>query len=272
MDLVSLLYPTSNIDFCALFSYHRPFGAFSNVRSAHQIYLASSGFGMTFCVIKIGGSLIEVSREIVRGLVSLSQEGGSFLVVPGGGPMADLVRDLFDRYHFSEETAHWMAVLAMEEYARFLADGTGADLTDEISRPDSGVRILLPYRPLMRDDRGLEHSWDYTSDSVAALVAARLSADLVKATDVEGVILEGEVAGEIRAEKLIGRETCIDQGALRILRRSGKSCLVLDGRDPNRFIANLRAGEGGTLIRGRSVGRSGPDVRESLYPGIDQST
>ena len=205
---------------------------------------------MTFCVVKIGGSLIEVSRDIVKGLVSLSHEGGTFLVVPGGGPMADLVRDLFDRYHLSEETAHWMAILAMEEYAHFLADGTGASLTDEISRPDSGVRILLPYRPLREDDRGLEHTWDYTSDAVAALAAARLSADLVKATDVSGVILEGRVEVEIPAERLIGRKSCIDQGALRILRRSGKSCLVLDGRDPSRFIANLREGEGGTLIRG----------------------
>jgi aspartokinase-like uncharacterized kinase len=205
---------------------------------------------MTFCVVKIGGSLIGVSRDIMKGLVDLSRKGDAFLVVPGGGPMANLVRDLFDRYHMSEETAHWMAILAMEEYAHFLADGTGASLTDEISRPDSGVQILLPYRPLMQDDEGLEHTWDYTSDSVAALVAARLSADFVKATDVEGVILVGGVLDEIPAERLIGRKTCIDQGALRILRRSGKSCLVLDGRDPSRFIANLKAREGGTLIRG----------------------
>ncbi len=227
---------------------------------------------MTFCVIKIGGSLIEVSRDLVKGLSRLSQEGITFLVVPGGGPMADLVRDLYQKYDLSEETSHWMAILAMEEYAHFLADETGAILIDEISRPAAGVQILLPYRPLMKDDQGLLHSWDYTSDSVAALVAARLGADLVKATDVDGVILEGEVASEIEAKSLMGKETCIDQGALRILRRSGINCLVLDGRDPKRFIANLKTGKGGTLIRGRSVGRSGPDVRESLYPGIDQST
>jgi aspartokinase-like uncharacterized kinase len=205
---------------------------------------------MAFCVIKIGGSLIDVSRDIVKGLVSLSQEGGAFLVVPGGGPMADLVREIHQRYRLSEETAHWMAILAMEEYAHFLADGTGAALTDEISRPVAGVRVLLPYRPLMRDDKGLEHRWDYTSDSVAALIAWRLAVDFVKATDVDGVILEGEVKREISAESLIGKDTCIDQGALRILRRSGRRCLVLDGRDPTRFIANLKTRRGGTLIRG----------------------
>ena len=205
---------------------------------------------MTFCVVKIGGSLIEISRDIVEGLVSLSEGGDVFLVVPGGGPMADLVRGIYNRHHLSEETAHWMAILAMEEFGRFLADGTRAILTREISRPDSGVEILLPYIPLLRDDRGLEHTWEYTSDSVAALVAGRLSADLVKATDVDGVILDGRIAREVPADGLIGIETCIDQGSLRILKKYGRSCIVLDGRDPDRFIANLKAGKGGTLIRG----------------------
>lgn len=226
---------------------------------------------MNFCVIKIGGSLISVSRDIVRGLGALSGDGEPFLIVPGGGAMADLVRGLYDEYHLSEETAHWMAILAMEEYGRLLADGTGAALTAEISRPASGVWVLLPYRPLLENDRELRHSWDYTSDAVAALVASRLKVDLVKATDVDGIFLHGRLADEVLAEELIGTETCIDQGSLRILMESGRSCLVLNGTDPDRFIAKLMAGEGGTLIRGRGVGRSGPDVRESLYPGIDQS-
>ncbi len=227
---------------------------------------------MTFSVVKIGGSLISVARDIVRGLVALSTDDFSFLAVPGGGPMADLVRRLYDEYALSEDTAHWMAILAMEEYGRFLADGTGASLTYEISRPSSGFWVLLPYRPLMEEDRGIQHTWDYTSDAVAALVASRLKADLVKATDVEGVFLDGRLVDEIQAVDLMGRESCIDQGSLRILMKSGRSCLVLNGRDPDQFIANLRAGKGGTLIRGGGVGRCGPDVRESLYPGIDQST
>ncbi|MGB3944053.1 MAG: uridylate kinase [Methanothrix sp.] len=227
---------------------------------------------MNFSIIKIGGSLIDVSRDIVRVLVSLSAGGRSFLVVPGGGPMADLVRELYDKYGLSDEAAHWMAILAMEEYAYFLADGTGAALTEEMRPPASGADVLLPSRPLMRDDRGLLRNWDYTSDSVAALVAQRLGADFIKVTDVEGVMLDGRIAAEIPAESLIGERTCVDQGALQILRSSGRSCLVMDGRVPDRFIANLKAGKGGTLIRGGGVDRSGPDVRESLYPRIDQST
>jgi aspartokinase-like uncharacterized kinase len=202
---------------------------------------------MPFYVLKLGGSLMNVARELVSALLGLTTEGYSFLIVPGGGPMADLIRDLFSRHGISQESAHWMAVLAMEQYAYFLADGTGAKLTRKIQRSD-GLEILLPYQALLDDDRGLGHSWNYTSDSIAALVSIRLDAPLIKATDVDGVILDGRVVDEIRASELFGRETCIDQGALHLLK--GRYCHVLCGLDPARFVSMLRAGEGGTVIVG----------------------
>jgi aspartokinase-like uncharacterized kinase len=198
-------------------------------------------------VLKLGGSLIDCSRDLIMALSDLSAYGYSFLVVPGGGPMADLVRDLCKRHELSGEAAHWMAILAMEQYAYLLADGTGARLTWEIRRP-SGVEVLLPYQVLQKDDRGLEHNWDYTSDSVAALVALRLDAPLIKATDVDGVILEGMVVREVSADHLRGMESCIDQGTLHLLQ--GRSVRVLNGTDPQRFVEALKSGEGGTIIRG----------------------
>jgi len=205
---------------------------------------------MPFCVVKIGGSLIDRSQEIVRNLVELSLEGYRFLVVPGGGPMANLVRDLFQRCELSQEASHWMAILAMEQYAYFMADGTEAKLIQEISEPENGVCILLPYNALLADDAGIEHNWNYTSDSVAAEVSCRLGTFMVKATDVDGVILEGKVTKDISAEDLFGKTTCIDQGALEILSRYGRSCLVLNGTDPKRFVMNLKRKRGGTLIKG----------------------
>jgi aspartokinase-like uncharacterized kinase len=209
---------------------------------------------MPFFVLKIGGSLIDCSRDLIRALCGLAKEGYSFLVVPGGGPMADLVRDLFSRHQISQEAAHWMAVLAMEQYAYFLADGTGAGLTREIRHPKDGcpgVEVLLPYQALREDDGGLEHTWDYTSDSIAALVARWLDAPLIKATNVDGVLLEGELAGEVSAGSLVGRESCVDQGTLHLLQDGrGRSCWVLNGTDPRRFISAIRERRGGTIIKG----------------------
>ena len=202
---------------------------------------------MPFYVLKLGGSLMSVSRDLVRALLGLTAEGYSFLIIPGGGPMADLVRDLFSRYSISQEAAHWMAVLAMEQYAYFLADGTGAALTRAIQRPER-LEILLPYQALLEDDSGLRHSWDYTSDSIAALVAMRLNAPLIKATDVDGVIMDGQVMKEVQASALLGRETCVDQGTLRLLK--GRSCWVLCGLDPARFVSSLKEGMGGTVVKG----------------------
>ena len=208
---------------------------------------------MPFCVLKLGGSLIRVARELICRLSDLAQEDYSFLVVPGGGPMADLIRDLSILYPITQETMHWMAILAMEQYAYFLADGTCARLTNEIKFPAGrGIEILLPYQALLRDDGGLQHNWEFTSDAVAALAALRLEAPLVKVTDVDGVILQGNIVPEISASSLIGKKSCIDQGTLQILLSAGKgkSCWVLNGSNPSSFIASLKKGVGGTLIMG----------------------
>lgn len=207
---------------------------------------------MPFYVLKMGGSLMPCSRDLVRSLLDLGKEGYSFLVVPGGGPMADLVRQIYSSCQLSQEGAHWMAILAMEQYAYFLADGTGATLTSVIRPPqgNSSLDILLPYQALLKDDWGLKHNWDYTSDAVAALIAAQLSAPLIKATDVDGVIMDGIVAAELSAARLLGRESCIDQGTVRLLcgRLKGMKMMVLNGSDTGRFIKALREGRAGTII------------------------
>jgi 5-(aminomethyl)-3-furanmethanol phosphate kinase len=202
---------------------------------------------MPFHIIKLGGSLIGSAKALVEKLSAL--EGRDILIIPGGGPMADLVHEIYCHQGLSQEAAHWMAILAMEQYGYMLADGTGAKLTREIARP-KGVEVLLPYQALLECDQGIEHSWEYTSDSVAALVACRIGIDFIKATNVEGIILEGEVVDEISADALLGIETCVDQGTLRLLKRFSRSCRVLNGADPDRFVSAIEKGTGGTLIIG----------------------
>ena len=215
---------------------------------------------MPFYVLKLGGSLIDTSQDLVRSIVSLAdEEDYSFLIVPGGGPFADLVRGVFTEKGLDQEAAHWMAVLAMEEYAYFLADGTGARLTPVIQFPyEHRVDILLPYLALQKEDFCPEHSWDFTSDSIALQVAARLNSPLIKATDVDGVIFEGKVARAISADQLLERESCIDQGSLRLLCGpfKGMKVWVLNGRDPDAFTRALKSGKGGTFINGQKLSPS----------------
>lgn len=194
-----------------------------------------------------------VARDLMSTLVAFTDEGYSFLIVPGGGPMADLVREIYSSHKTTDEAAHWMAILAMEQYAYFLADGGIASLTRNICRPqvEQSVEVLLPYQALLENDLGLVHTWDYTSDSVALLVAAQLKAPLVKVTNVDGVILNGKVVEEVSAKSLLGSESCIDQGTLCLLcgRLYGASVWVLNGTDTHSFASNLRDGKGGTVIR-----------------------
>ena len=112
------------------------------------------------------------------------------MVVPGGGPFADSVRRFAEAAPLSDDAAHWMAMLGMDQYAHVLAERIPAPLVEEagaiaVAVGQAGVAVLAPYR-WMRAADVLPHSWDATSDSVAAFVAGALDAErlvLVKPVD-----------------------------------------------------------------------------------------
>src|ERR1700730_10035653 len=72
-------------------------------------------------VVKVGGSLFDLADLGARLRAWLEPVvAGPVLLVPGGGPTADVVR-AFDRLHaLGEETAHWLAVRALTLNAHFL--------------------------------------------------------------------------------------------------------------------------------------------------------
>ena len=132
-------------------------------------------------VVKLGGSLythvptlIPVLRSSLRPL----------LIVPGGGPFADEVR----QDGLDEETAHWKAIAAMDQYGRYVASH-GLPVTEILAIPDHTV-LFLPGRSLREQDP-LPHSWDVTSDTIAAWVAAELRLDLLLLKSVDGIVTGG---------------------------------------------------------------------------------
>ena len=72
-------------------------------------------------IVKLGGSLIG-SPALKGWLDKLVQFGdGKVVIVPGGGLFADAVRNAQSKTGINDETAHQMALVAMDQYAALMA-------------------------------------------------------------------------------------------------------------------------------------------------------
>ncbi|MEA1945543.1 MAG: amino acid kinase [Euryarchaeota archaeon] len=210
-------------------------------------------------MIKIGGSLIESARRLVSAIYEYAlNEGERILIVPGGGIFADTVRTASNTYGISDETAHWMAVLAMDQYAYYLSDGTPARLITEIESIPIGASVLLTYNLLKKSDAEIEHTWDVTSDTIAGWIASKIGATFIKATDVDGIFRDGVLISEITAEELIKMGgTCVDPELPGLLLSKSLDCQVVNGEDPDYVIDAIKGVCRGTVIRhGCEIGRS----------------
>lgn len=134
-------------------------------------------------VVKVGGGMLSEadSFHAVMALLARDLRNRRALVVPGGGPMADAVRDLDTQFTLTDDEAHWMAIQSMDQCATLVASrlqgsalvSTPADVAVAL---DAGrLPVLAPYRWLREADP-LRHSWDVTSDSLAAWIAGALGA------------------------------------------------------------------------------------------------
>ena len=143
-------------------------------------------------MVKVGGGLSAIPGALDSVALALASAGRRcrLVVVPGGGPFADGVRRFADAVPLSDDASHWMAMLGMDQYAHVLAERIPALLVEEpgaiaAAVGPAGVVVLAPYR-WMRAADALPHSWDVTSDSVAAFVAGALDAGrlvLIKPVD-----------------------------------------------------------------------------------------
>ena len=131
-------------------------------------------------VVKLGGSLAG-SRHLVDWVGALANCGGRSVVVPGGGPFADAVRQAQAKIGFSDAAAHHLALLAMEQFGWALAN-----LNPNFRVADSAVAIGSALRAgnvpiwspvkMVLDCREVFPSWDVTSDSLAAWLAGEIGA------------------------------------------------------------------------------------------------
>lgn len=140
-------------------------------------------------VVKVGGSLLS-HMDRLRMVLADCADGahGPCIVVPGGGPDADAVREAQARDGFSDAVAHRRALGAMTATAaRFRA------IEPRLVRSLAPWEAEFPEMALVWDPvllcqghPDIPETWDVTSDSLALWLAGRIGAAccvLIKSAD-----------------------------------------------------------------------------------------
>jgi aspartokinase-like uncharacterized kinase len=143
-------------------------------------------------VVKIGGSLA-TNKRLLEWLELISASKQTIVIVPGGGPFADQVRNLQLQWQFSDAIAHHMAILAMRQYGLMLA---GLSSQFESLETVEAIKehlhysmrsiVWMPCHEELQQDQVVA-SWDVSADSLAVWLCEKLNADrliLIKAADM----------------------------------------------------------------------------------------
>lgn len=132
-------------------------------------------------VVKLGGSLLR-DTHLRPWLDLLAEHGaGRVVIVPGGGPFADMARAMQAHWALDDVHAHNMAVLGMAQTAQVIHGlcpsvhlaGDPAALRGILH--NAGIALWQPL-DLLRDRADALTRWEVTSDSLALWLARQLDA------------------------------------------------------------------------------------------------
>ena len=188
-------------------------------------------------VVKVGGSLYNQVPDLVPALMA---PGRPLFIVPGGGKFADTVRDS----RVDDESAHWMAIAAMDQYGWYIAS-QGINATHLLKVPDKPV-VFLPYCCMRKCDP-LPHSWDITSDSIAAWVADLLGLDLLLLKSVDGIMEGGDLLTELNAPV---KTEAVDPFFIPFILEKKVKTIIINGSHVDRINRFLR----GETVSGTRIG------------------
>ncbi len=159
-------------------------------------------------VFKLGGSLLNLPDLTERLLAVIRQTSAKPLLVVGGGAAADLVRRWETIHRLDSSTTHWLAIRAMEFNERLieslLPEAVSIASPTEAERVwnQGGIALLNAFDWLKAErklEASLPHSWDVTSDSIAACAAIGFRATglmLLKSVDGPAGFASFDTLGE----------------------------------------------------------------------------
>jgi len=178
-------------------------------------------------VVKFGGSLYDSVPSLIP---VLSASPRPLLIVPGGGPFANVVRQA----GLDDEMAHWEAIAAMDRYGEYVAS-FGLPVTEQPVPPETPT-VFLPLRCLKERDP-LPHSWDVTSDTIAAWIAAELGLDLILLKSVDGIPSGLGVLDQVSA---VVETDVVDPLFIPFVIKNKVETFILNGRHPDLLAGFLR--------------------------------
>lgn len=194
-------------------------------------------------VVKLGGSLLG-SADLPRWLNLLADHGDKrIVIVPGGSVFADAVRAAQKLSGVNDAVAHRLAVCAMDQYGLLLAGlcprlVTAASMLELAAHlRQQRTTIWLPSQMVLADS-SIPASWDVTSDSLAAWLAAQLSANrllLVKSLPA------AHLANMDRAKLC---EEVVDREFPRFAGTANLTCWILSSHAIADFARALQQGDG----------------------------
>jgi 5-(aminomethyl)-3-furanmethanol phosphate kinase len=220
-------------------------------------------------IIKLGGSLLYWPEWPARFRRWLSEQPTACnILIAGGGSLADEIRDRDRTVGLDPSTAHWLAIDAMctniVAVRQLLSEAVSAYRWEDLHTPIASQALVAfcPRDFLMRiEPRAagprLPHSWDATSDSIAARLADVLGAqELVL---LKSALPEPPVTTLQQAADAGYVDRCLPQFASRL--RAVRCC----------NLRNDKLAEWGTVdeeAQGRPPTTSPLEKRISAIPGL----
>ncbi|HHA18430.1 MAG TPA: delta 1-pyrroline-5-carboxylate synthetase [Methylophaga sp.] len=188
-------------------------------------------------VVKLGGSLYNTPE--LRAWLNILDEVANqqpIIIVPGGGPFANQVRDAQQLHQFDDSHAHHMAILAMAQFG-LLIKGIIPNCqmfyfpTDKLVTTPKGLSVWLPNKSLLSQAE-IMHSWTITSDSLALWLANKLNTEQL-------ILVKRNYLNNNRSITELSKLGVVDTSFQHLFSQTSVPSQIVDAQDHQHFSERL---------------------------------